>query len=97
MFTVIRQGTAKPGQVQEVARRVEEGFLPMLRQVPGFVAYHFVDLGQDRIMTVSIYQTQTGADESNSLLGKWAPDNIGSLLVSPPQPTGPAEILIYAA
>ena len=29
----------------EVARRVQEGFLPLLRQTPGFVDYYFADAG----------------------------------------------------
>lgn len=44
MYAVVRryEGVTDPA---EAGRRVEEGFVPLLRQVPGFVAYYWVDAG----------------------------------------------------
>ena len=35
MFAAIRQYQVDPGSVEEVAKRVEEGFVPIMRETPG--------------------------------------------------------------
>ncbi len=43
MYTVIRQYTMPdPGAMDEIARRSEAGFIPLIRQAPGFVAWYLV-------------------------------------------------------
>ena len=43
MYTAIRQYTMPdPSAVEEVARRATEGFVPLIRQAPGFVTWYLV-------------------------------------------------------
>ena len=43
MYTVIRQYTMPdPGAAEEVARRAAEGFVPLIRRAPGFLAWYLV-------------------------------------------------------
>ena len=43
MYTVIRQYTMPDlGAMDEIARRSEAGFVPLIRQAPGFVAWYLV-------------------------------------------------------
>ncbi len=44
MYAAVRryEGVTDPG---EAGRRVAEGFVPLLKDIPGFVAYYWVDAG----------------------------------------------------
>jgi hypothetical protein len=44
MYATVRryEGVSDPS---EVARIVNEGFLPIIREIPGFVDYYFADAG----------------------------------------------------
>ncbi len=39
MYAVIRRYQVDPASADEIRRRVEEGFVPLIRQVSGFVDY----------------------------------------------------------
>ncbi|MDQ0406018.1 hypothetical protein ABVB69_23680 [Streptomyces sp. NPDC000349] len=71
----------------EAARLVNEGFLPLVRQVSGFVAYYWIDAGDGVMVSTSVFQDQAGADESISSAADFVRDNLASLLPNPPQIT----------
>jgi hypothetical protein len=64
MFATVRryEGVTNP---REAGRVVEQAFLPMLDQIPGFVAYYWVDAGGGVMFSTSIFQDRGGAEESN--------------------------------
>ncbi|MFD8816542.1 hypothetical protein ACFV23_34935 [Streptomyces sp. NPDC059627] len=86
MYAVVRryEGVTDPA---EAGRRVDEGFVPLLRQVPGFVAYYWIDAGGGVMVSTSIYDDQAGADESVRRAADFVRDNLASLLPNPPQVT----------
>ncbi|WP_263101390.1 hypothetical protein [Kitasatospora sp. DSM 101779] len=71
----------------EAGRRVAEGFLPLLRQVPGFVAYYWVDAGNGVMVSTSVFEDRAGAEESVTRAADFVRDNLASLLPNPPQVT----------
>ena len=44
MFTSIRKYKVRHGSAEELARRVRESFVPLLRQMPGFQSYYLLDV-----------------------------------------------------
>ena len=42
VYAAIRQGKAKTGMAEEVARRIKEGAVPIISDVEGFKAYYVV-------------------------------------------------------
>jgi quinol monooxygenase YgiN len=83
-YVVIRRYHVKPNATfAEVARRVEEGFVPIVRAVPGFLMYLLVETGSDELVVVSAFTDQAGADESATLARNWAEENVGELLELP--------------
>ena len=42
MYAAIRQGKAKTGMAEELARRIKEGAIPIISDVEGFMAYYVV-------------------------------------------------------
>ncbi|HTD19230.1 MAG TPA: antibiotic biosynthesis monooxygenase [Ktedonobacteraceae bacterium] len=87
MYVSVRKYQAAPASAEEAGRRVEEGFVPIISQVPGFVAYYFLNTGYDVVLSVSVFRDQAGADESNSRAAIWVKQNLASLLPNPPEIT----------
>ncbi|MFE7776248.1 hypothetical protein ACFU5O_20625 [Streptomyces sp. NPDC057445] len=86
MYAAVRryEGVTDPA---EAARLVDEGFVPLMRQTPGFVAYYWIDAGNAVMVSTSIFQDQAGAEESVSRAADFVRDNLASLLPNPPQVT----------
>ncbi|MFG2820943.1 hypothetical protein ACGFX4_16130 [Kitasatospora sp. NPDC048365] len=86
MYAAVRRydGVTDP---TEAARRVNDGFVPLLRQVPGFVAYYWVDAGDGVMVSTSVFEDQAGAEESIRRAADFVRDNLTSLLPNPPQVT----------
>ena len=53
-------------------RRIGEGFVPIIRQIPGFKEYDFVDAGDGVHMTMRLYDTPSGAEQSTRDAANWA-------------------------
>ncbi|MFB6811736.1 hypothetical protein [Streptomyces sp. NPDC056387] len=71
----------------EAGRRVDEGFVPLLRQVPGFVAYYWIDAGGGVMVSTGVFEDQAGAEESIKRAAEFVRDSLASLLPNPPQVT----------
>ena len=94
MYAAIRRGKANPGSMQEVARRIQEGFVPALRTAPGFVAYYFVDYGNDDGQSITVFETQAQAEEFQQQANDWNRQHLAPLMQGPPQ-TSTGEVLIH--
>jgi len=73
--------------VEEVARRVQAGFVPIMRQAPGYIAYYAIDAGAGVVASISIFETQAQAEDSTRLAAEWVRQNIVELLAGPPELT----------
>ncbi len=87
MYASIRRYKTTQGAASGLARRVNAGFVPIISTAPGFVAYYVVDAGNDVVASVSIFQDQAGAEESNRMAADWVKENIASLVAGPPEIT----------
>ena len=87
MYVTVRryEGVTDPS---EVTRQVNEGFLPIISQVPGFVSYHFIDAGEGVMLSTSIFEHKSGAEESTWRAGEYIGEHgLASVLPNPPQVT----------
>ncbi|QCD60171.1 hypothetical protein [Streptomyces hawaiiensis] len=86
MYAVIRryEGVTDPA---EAGRRVNEEFIPLLRQVQGFVAYYWVDAGGGVMVSTGVFQDRYGAEESTDRARDFVRDRLAALLPQPPQVT----------
>jgi hypothetical protein len=80
----------------EAGRRVNEGFVPLISQVPGFVAYYWVNAGGGVMVSTTVFQDQSGAEESNMRAADFVRENLASLLPKPPQITA-GEVVAHKA
>jgi len=83
MYAAIRLAKAKPGAAEELARRIKEGAIPIISDVPGFQAYYVVYAPDDTVTAISIFDDVAGAVEANRRALKWIDDNLTGLLTGP--------------
>jgi heme-degrading monooxygenase HmoA len=76
MFTSIRKYTVKRGSAEELARRVREGFVPLIRQMEGFRSYHLLDGGPNVPITISMFDSVDEAVASNEISANWVRNNV---------------------
>ena len=79
MYIAIRKYYIIPGAVDEWMRRVQWCFVPIISQMPDFVAYYALKVRDDEAISVSIFDTQAGAEESVRQASEWVATNIASL------------------
>ena len=93
MYVTVRryEGVTDPA---EAGRRVNEGFLAIISKVPGFVAYYWVDAGGGVMISTSIFENQSSAEESTKRAADYVREKMASLLPKPPQITA-GEVVAY--
>ena len=95
--TIRRYEGVKSDRIEEIVRRVKEGFVPIISASGGFVRYQFLEAGNGVIATISVFKTELAARESNKMAANWVEENLAPLLENPPQITvGEARIDMVA-
>jgi hypothetical protein len=86
MYATVRryEGVSDPS---EVARLVNEGFIPIISEMPGFVAYYMVDAGDGVIVSTSVFEHKDAEEQSNFRAGEFVAEHLAPLLPNPPQIT----------
>ncbi|MDQ4128289.1 MAG: antibiotic biosynthesis monooxygenase [Actinomycetota bacterium] len=98
MFAAIRYYQADPPSIDEVVRRVQEDHVPLIRELKGFVSY-FILLPSEReedIVSVSVFEDQQSAEESNRKAAEWVVQNLRELLRPTPEFAG-GRVVVYEA
>ncbi len=87
--SVRRYEGVTPSSVDEVMRLVgkDGGKASLLAKAPGFIAYYAVDAGDGVVASISVFENQTGAEESNKMAANWVKENLAAHLPNPPQIT----------
>jgi hypothetical protein len=71
MFASVRHYETVVNSVPEILRRVNKEFVPLLKQINGFVSYDILDAGKGRLIMITIFQTEMGALKSSQLVDQW--------------------------
>lgn len=97
MYTVVRRyapiGTST--RKSDLAERVEHSFLPVLTRVPGFLSYYLLFTEDDRLVSISVFETKEGADESIRLAAGWIREDMALDLSEGPEVSG-GDVLLHA-
>ncbi len=80
MYQAVRTYTLLPETSEEFLRRVHESFVPLISQLPGFIAYNTKRIGNDQVVTISTFDTRTGAEESILFALRWVQENTLELM-----------------
>ncbi|GAA5004984.1 hypothetical protein GCM10023335_21520 [Streptomyces siamensis] len=84
MYAAVRRYSGVTDPV-EAGRRVNEGFVPLIREIPGLLAYYWVDAGNGVMVSTSVFESEAGAGESIKKAAVFVRDNLASLLPNPPE------------
>jgi hypothetical protein len=95
MYVAVRRYEGVPDS-QEVARLVEEDFLPIISEMPGFVAYYCVDAGDGVMVSTSVFEHKDAEEQSTFRAGQFTAEDLGKLAPNPPQVTA-GEVVSYRA
>jgi hypothetical protein len=79
-----------------VARLVNEGFIPIISEMPGFVAYYLVDAGDGVTVATSVFEHKDAEEQSTFRAGEFVVEDVGPLSPNPPQVTA-GEVVAYKA
>ncbi len=85
MHVTIRRYQLDPDWVDLLLRRVNEEFVPMIRDAPGFLAYYALDAGNGTVASVSVFESQAGAEEANRMVADWIRQEVTPMLPNPPE------------
>ena len=95
MYAVVRryEGVRDSKKVGQVA---EEGFVPLISEMPGFVAYYLVDAGDGVIVSTSVFEHKDAEEQSTFRAGELVQEHLAPLVPNPPQVTA-GEVDVYKA
>jgi hypothetical protein len=72
---------------QKVAQVAKEGFVPLISEMPGFVAYYLVDAGDGVTVSTSVFEHKDAEEQSTFLAGEFVAEHLAPLMPNPPQVT----------
>jgi heme-degrading monooxygenase HmoA len=94
MYIAVRryEGVRDPQKVAQVAK----DFVPIISQMPGFVAHYVVDAGDGVMVATSVFEHKDAEEQSTFLAGEFVAEHLAPLLPNPPQVTA-GEVVAYKA
>jgi hypothetical protein len=94
MYVAVRryEGVTDPQKVAQVA----EEFVPLISEMPGFVAYYAVDAGDGVTVSTSVFEHKDAEEQSTFVAGEFVAEHLAPLLPNPPQVTA-GEVVAYKA
>jgi hypothetical protein len=81
---------------KEAGRLVEEGFVPIISEIPGFVTYYWVDAGDGVMVATSVFEHKDAEEQSTFAAREFVAQRLAPLLPNPPQVTA-GEVVAYKA
>jgi hypothetical protein len=95
MYIAVRryEGVTDTRKVAQLAR---EGFLPIISEMPGFVAYYLVDAGDGVTVSTSVFEHKEAEEQSTFRAGEFVAEHLAPLMPNAPQVTA-GEVEAYEA
>ena len=81
---------------QKVGQVAQEGFVPIISEMPGFVAYYMVDAGDGVLVTTSVFEHKDAEEQSTFRAGEFIAEHLAPLIPNPPQITA-GEVIVSKA
>lgn len=78
-------GSRGAGTITEVMRRCQEELLPKLGEADGFTGFYVIDAGDGIIASVSLFESEAGAEEANQVAKQFFKERLSGLLQANPQ------------
>jgi hypothetical protein len=83
--TIRRYEGVDTSRMDEVAGKVNETLVPLLRELPGFAGYYLVKADDGVMSSFGLFETSEQAGKSKEVVTKWISDeNFKSVMPNPP-------------
>ncbi len=94
MYVAVRryEGVRDPQKVAQVA----QDFVPIISELPGFVAHYVVDAGDGVMVATSVFEHKAAEEQSTFVAGEFVAEHLAPFLPNPPQVTA-GEVVAYKA
>jgi heme-degrading monooxygenase HmoA len=94
MYAAVRrfEGVADSQKVAQVA----QDFVPIISELPGFVAHYLVDAGDGVMVATSVFEHKAAEEQSTFVAGEFVAEHLEPLTPNPPQVTA-GEVVAYKA
>ena len=76
MFITVRKYHVRRSVAAQLAARVREGFVPLLRRMEGFRGYYLLDGGPGVLISVGLFESADDALASNEHAADWVRNNV---------------------
>jgi hypothetical protein len=83
MYAVIRRYVFNPIHAEEINRKVREGFVPLIKETPGFVSYYWLESGQGTAASVGVFLEKRRAEDSILMAEEFVRRELGDMLGKP--------------
>ena len=86
--TISRYDGVDTTRMNELVGKVDETFVPQMRELPGFLGYFLIETDKGILSSISLFETPSQADESSKIVKNWISDeNFGRALPNAPKIT----------
>ncbi|HEV2927477.1 MAG TPA: hypothetical protein VGW74_02205 [Propionibacteriaceae bacterium] len=75
-YTRISTYDMTKGTFPELTEICEKGVLPIFADLPGFVNFGLADIGDHKVVSLSIWETREAAQNSAAVAATWVRENI---------------------
>jgi heme-degrading monooxygenase HmoA len=65
------------GPFQDLAELAQQGMLKIFKDQPGFIRYGVADIGDNRVMSITLWETHEQAEASVPTAATWVKENLG--------------------
>ena len=87
MYSAIRKYSIKSNFMDEVMQRIQGEFLHIISREPGFIAYYAIRVGDNEVLTISVFETKIGAEGSTPIALEWVTKNLVGFVEGEPETT----------
>lgn len=79
-------------KADEAITQVRADQLPLLQRQPGFVAYELMEAGDNRLISISTWESRAHAEASAPITGAWVRENVRDKIAASTQYGGDVAI-----
>src|SRR3989442_15785004 len=86
MYALVRRYEGvDPGDIDQIVRQVDAGFVPILEQTRGFQGYWAIRAEDGVVVSITLFDDREGAEESQRQAAGFGGEHLAALLPKPPQ------------
>jgi hypothetical protein len=82
MFATIRRYEGV-GRIDLIALAAREQFFPLFEKLPGFVSHTLIDIGDNTVMSVTIFETREQAEAGNTAVRELVQQILSQVIPNP--------------